>query len=75
VHYWADLQSVHGFRNFRCYGSIAPNAKCQQVLVLTLCLVVCLRYVVVVEIILFVSFIRTVTVTVQLLVYKLFYCS
>jgi len=31
VHYWADLQSVHGFR---CYDHIAPNAKCQQVLVL-----------------------------------------
>jgi len=25
VHYWADLQSVHGFR---CYDNIAPNAKC-----------------------------------------------
>jgi len=31
VHYWADLQSVHGFR---CYDDIAPNAKCQPVLVL-----------------------------------------
>ena len=30
VHYWADLQSVHGFR---CYDNIVPNAKCQQVLV------------------------------------------
>jgi len=29
VHYWADLQSVHGMR---CYDNIAPNAKCQQVL-------------------------------------------
>ena len=28
---WADLQSVHGFR---CYDNIAPNAKCQRVLVL-----------------------------------------
>ena len=36
LHYWADLQSVHGFR---CYDNIAPNAKCQRVLVLTLCLV------------------------------------
>jgi len=36
VHYWADLQLVHGFR---CYDNIAPNAKCQQVLVLALCLV------------------------------------
>ena len=35
VHYWADLQSVHGFR---CYDVIAPNAKCQRVLVLALCL-------------------------------------
>jgi len=35
VHYWVDLQSVHGFH---CYGNIAPNAKCQQVLVLPLCL-------------------------------------
>ena len=29
VHYWADLQSVRGFR---CYDNIAPNAKCQRVL-------------------------------------------
>jgi len=37
VHYWADLQSVHGFC---CYDNIALNVKCQQVLtVLTLCLV------------------------------------
>ena len=36
VHYWADLQSVHGFR---CYDNIAPNAKYQRVLVLALCLV------------------------------------
>ena len=36
MHYWADLQSVHGFR---CYDNIAPNAKCQRVLVLALCLV------------------------------------
>ena len=37
VQYWADLQSVHGF----CYyDNIAPNAKCQRVLVLALCLVV-----------------------------------
>jgi len=36
VHYWANLQSVHGFR---CYENIAPNAKCQRVLVLALCLV------------------------------------
>jgi len=35
VHYWADLQSVHGFR---CYDNSA-NAKRQQVLVLALCLV------------------------------------
>jgi len=36
VHYWADLQSVHGFC---CYDNIAPNAKCERVLVLALCLV------------------------------------
>ena len=36
VHYWADLQSVHGLR---CYDNIAPNAKCPRVLVLALCLV------------------------------------
>jgi len=36
VHYWADLQPVDGFH---CYDNIAPNAKCQQVLVLALCLV------------------------------------
>jgi len=37
VHYWADLQSVHGFR---CDDNIAPNAKCQRVLVHALCLVI-----------------------------------
>jgi len=37
VQYWADLQSVH---EFRCYDNIAPNAKCQRVLVLALCVVV-----------------------------------
>ena len=37
VHYWADLQSVHGFR---CNDNIALNAKCQRVLVLALCPVV-----------------------------------
>ena len=31
VHYWADLQLVHGFR---CYDNIAPNANCQRVLYL-----------------------------------------
>jgi len=36
VHYWADLQSVHGFR---CYDNILPNVKCQRVLPLALCLV------------------------------------
>ena len=36
VHYWLDLQSGYGFR---CYDNIAPNAKCQRVLVLFLCLV------------------------------------
>ena len=36
VHYWADLQSVHGFR---CYDNIAPNAKCQRVPVLAVCLI------------------------------------
>jgi len=36
VHYWTDLQSVHGFR---CYDNRAPNAKCQQVPVLPLWLV------------------------------------
>jgi len=33
---WADLQSVH---RFRCYDNIAPNSKCQRVLVLAPCLV------------------------------------
>ena len=37
VHYSADLHSVHGFR---WYENIAPNAKCQRVLVLALCLVI-----------------------------------
>jgi len=36
VHYWADLQLMHGFR---CYDNTAPNTKWQQVLVLTVCLV------------------------------------
>jgi len=36
VHYWADLQSVHGFR---CYDNIVLNSKCQRVLVLAMCLV------------------------------------
>ena len=36
VHYWVDLQSVNGFH---CYDNIAPNARCQRVLVLALCLV------------------------------------
>jgi len=33
VQYWANLQSVQGFR---CYDNIAPNAKCQRVLVCSL---------------------------------------
>ena len=36
VHHWADLQCVS---RFRWYDNMAPNAKCQQVLVLALCLV------------------------------------
>jgi len=36
VWYWVDLQLVH---RFRCCDNIAPNAKCQRVLVLALCLV------------------------------------
>jgi len=36
VHCWADLQSVHGFH---CFDNVAPNAKCQRVLVLALSLV------------------------------------
>jgi len=35
VHYWANFQSVHGFR---CYNNVAPNAKCHRVLVLALSL-------------------------------------
>jgi len=31
VHYWADLQSVHGFC---CYDNIAPNVKCDECLYL-----------------------------------------
>jgi len=37
VHYWVDLQSVHGFR---CYDNVAANARCQWVVVLALCLVI-----------------------------------
>jgi len=42
VHYCANLQSMQGFRcydkvhGFRCYDKIAPNAKCQRVLVYSL---------------------------------------
>jgi len=36
VHYWADLQSVHGFH---CCDNIAAKTICQRVLVLALCLV------------------------------------
>ena len=36
LHYRTDLQSVYGFR---CCDNIAPNGKCQRVLVLALCLV------------------------------------
>ena len=49
MHYWVDLQSVHGFccydnialRGFAigAHDNIAANAKCQRVLVLALCLV------------------------------------
>jgi len=48
MHYWADLQSVHGFR---CYDNIAPNAKCQRVLVLALCLVIIIAIVIVIIVI------------------------
>ena len=43
MHYFADLQSVTGFvamNGFCCYDNIAPNAKCQRVLVLSLCLII-----------------------------------
>jgi len=36
VHYWADLQSVHGFR---CYDNIARTRNVSQCSVLALCLV------------------------------------
>ena len=39
VYYWADLQSVHGFRCYSKFEIIAPNAKCQRVLVLDLSVV------------------------------------
>ena len=42
LHFWADLQSVHGFH---CCDNIAPNAKCRRVLVLALCLVLISRFV------------------------------
>jgi len=38
VHYWPNLQSVHGFH---CYDNIAPNAKYQRVLVVALCVFLC----------------------------------
>ena len=34
VQYWVELQSVY---RFHYYDNIAPNAKCQRVLVLALC--------------------------------------
>jgi len=38
VHYWADLQSVHGLR---CYGNITRTGNVSEyMLVLALCLVV-----------------------------------
>ena len=38
VHYWADLQSVHGLR---CYGNITRTQNVSEyMLVLALCLVV-----------------------------------
>ena len=40
VHYWADLQSVHGYHY---YDSIVPNAKCQWVLVLEMSANACTR--------------------------------
>jgi len=36
VHYWLDLQSVH---RFRYHDNIAPNVKCERMLVFTVCLV------------------------------------
>ena len=36
MHYWTDLQAVH---RFCCCDNIAPNEKCQRVLVLDLFLV------------------------------------
>jgi len=36
VHYWMDLQSVHGFR---CYDNIVPNAKCHRMRVIALSLI------------------------------------
>jgi len=36
VHYWADLQSVHGFR---CYDNIAPNEMSASACIFALCLV------------------------------------
>jgi len=37
VHYWADLQSVHGFR---CYDNIAQTRNVSEWLVLAVCLVI-----------------------------------
>jgi len=46
VHYWADLQSVHGYSCYETYvlhfcviiNIYSANAKCERVLVLALCL-------------------------------------
>ena len=37
MHYWADLQSVHGFR---CYDNIAQTRNVSEWLVLAVCLVI-----------------------------------
>jgi len=37
MHYWVNLQSVHWFHR---YDNIAPNTKCQRVLILAVCLIV-----------------------------------
>jgi len=48
MHCWADLQSAQGFR---CFDNIAPNARCQRMLVVALCLVVIVVVVAVVVIV------------------------
>ena len=44
VHYWVDLQSVHGLRNLRCYGNRTRTRNASEHM-LVLANISCSRYV------------------------------